>query len=65
MIAKPEWTQSNAWQNKDRIPTNNRQYIKQKINNNRTTALERTAAQASGGGGLNLFCWCQIFALDS
>ena len=36
---------------------------KQKVNNNRTTALERTAAQASGG--LNAFYWYQIFALDS
>ena len=37
---------------------------KQKVNNNRTTALERTAAQATGGG-LNAFYWYQIFALDS
>ena len=34
-----------------------------KVNNNRTTALERTAARATGG--LNAFYWCQIFALDS
>ena len=34
--------------------------------NNRTTALERTAAEATGGGGgLNAFYWYQIFALDS
>ena len=31
---------------------------KQKVNNNRTTALERT-------GTLNAFYWYQIFALDS
>ena len=38
----------------------------QKVNNNRTTALERTAALATGGGGgLNAFYWYQIFALDS
>ena len=36
---------------------------KQKVNNNRTTALERTAAQATGG--LNAFYWYQIFTLDS
>ena len=34
-----------------------------KVNNNRTTALERTAAQATGG--LNAFYWYQIFTLDS
>ena len=44
--AKLKWTQSNALRNKDkhRTPTNNGKYIKQWINNNRTTALERTAA---------------------
>ena len=36
---------------------------KQKVNNNRTTALERTAAKPPGG--LNAFYWYQIFALDS
>ena len=36
---------------------------KQKVNNNRTTTLERTAALATGG--LNAFYWYQIFALDS
>ena len=36
---------------------------KQQVNNNRTTALERTAASATGG--LNAFYWYQIFALDS
>ena len=44
---------------------------KQKVNNNRrTTALELTAAWATGvrgggGGGLDTFYWYQIFALDS
>ena len=33
----------------------------QQIINNRTTALERTAAKATGGG-LNAFYWYQIFA---
>ena len=36
---------------------------KQKVNNNRTTALERTAALVIGD--LNAFYWHQIFALDS
>ena len=45
--------------------------INQKINNNRNTALERTATYATGweggggGGALNAFYWRQIFALDS
>ena len=37
--------------------------INKKINNNRTTALERTAAQATGV--LNASYWYQIFTLDS
>ena len=50
MIAKLEKTQSNAYQNKDkhRTTTNNGKYIKQQTNNNRTTALERTAAYVTG-----------------
>ena len=43
--------------------SHNGSYNKQKVKNNRTTALERTAAQANGG--LNAFYWYQIFALDS
>ena len=35
---------------------------KQQVNNNRTTALERTAAQVTGGWG---GYWYQIFALNS
>ena len=35
----------------------------QQINDNRTTALERTAAKATWG--LNAFYWYQIFTLDS
>ena len=38
---------------------------KQRINNSITPALERTADQATGGGGLNACYWYQIFALDS
>ena len=39
--------------------------INNKVNSNRTTALERTANSATGGGGggLNAFYWHQIFAL--
>ena len=50
MIAKLEWTQSNAQQNinikitDSHIGTNNQH----RINNNRTTALERTAYKATG-----------------
>ena len=36
---------------------------KKQTNNNRTTALERTAARATVG--LNTFYWYHIFALDS
>ena len=40
--------------------------INKKVNNNRTIALERTADQATGGGGgLNALYWYQIFAIDS
>ena len=61
MIAKLEWTQSNAQQNIEQLhnPT-----MGVTINNNRTTALEQTAAKATWGG-LNLFYWYQIFDLDS
>ena len=38
----------------------------QRINDNRTTALEQTAAKVTGGGGgLNAFYLHQIYALDS
>ena len=52
MIAKLEWTQSNAQQNIDQLqnPT-----MGVTINNNRTTALERTVAKATGG--LSAFYW--------
>ena len=46
-----------------------RRATQQYINdNNKTTTLEQTVAQATGGGGgrdLNAFYWRQIFALDS
>ena len=66
MIAKLERTQSNVQQNIEQLQTltgNN----KQKVNNNRTIALERIAAYATGGGGggLNASYWYQIFARDS
>ena len=41
MIAILEWTQSNVQQYIEQSQTRNN---KQKVNNNRTTALERTAA---------------------
>ena len=65
MIAKLKRTQSNAQQNKDkhRTITTNGKHIKQHTNNNRTTALQRTAAQATVG--LKCFLLPPIFALDS
>ena len=60
MIAKLEWTQSNAQQNVEQLqnPT-----MGVTINNSSTTALEWTAAKVTGG--LNAFYWYQIFAQDS
>ena len=57
MIAKLEWTQNNIYQKKDkhRTSTNNGKYIKQYINNNKTTTLEQTDAWATGGGGFMHF----------
>ena len=62
MTAKLEWTQSNAQQNTEQ-PQNPTRGATIVTNNNRTTALEWTAAKATGG--LNAFYWYQIFALDS
>ena len=62
MVAKLEWTQSNAHQNiKTITESHNGSNNQQRINNNRTTALERTTAKATGG--LNALHWYQIFAL--
>ena len=46
LLLKFGYGMSHAYQNKDqhRTPTNNGRYIKQYINNNRTTALKCTAA---------------------
>ena len=62
MIAKLEWRQSNTQQNIEQL-----QNPTMGVSNNIiTTALERTAAKATGGvGGLNAFYWYQIFARDS
>ena len=49
-----------------RAPVNNGRYIKQYINKNRTTTLDRTAALVMVvGGGLKAIYLRQIFALDS
>ena len=46
--------------------SHNGSYNQQRINNNRTTAAERTAAKATeGGGGLDAFHWHQTVATDS
>ena len=59
MIAKLEGTQSNAQQNiLESTEPYNVSNNQERINNNRTTALERVAALAiwgGGGGGLNAF----------
>ena len=39
--------------------------IKQRINNNRTTALGQQPNSRGGEGGLNACYWYQIFDLDS
>ena len=51
MIANLVWTQSNAQQNIEQLqnPTMGTYNNQQRINNNRTIALERTAAKATGG----------------
>ena len=63
MIAKLERKQSNVYQTKinTKVPQTKGVH-KTTNNNNRTTALNRTAAQATCG--LNAFYWRQIFALD-
>ena len=70
MIAKLELTQSNAQQHIEQLQNPS----KGVTNNNRMSALERTAAKATGGGGevggrwgggLNAYNWYQIFDLDS
>ena len=63
MIAKLEWitkhrtiTEYHNWRNNQ-----------QRINNNKTTALERRQSKPlrEGGGGLNALYWYQILELDS
>ena len=50
-------------QNIENYRSHNGSNSQQRINNNRTTTLERTAATATGG--LTAFYCYQIFALDS
>ena len=49
MIAKLEWTQSNAQQNIEQLQYGRNNNNEKRINNNRTTALEQTAAKATRG----------------
>ena len=57
-------TKQRATKHRTITDSHKRSNNKQKVNNNnRTTALERTAAQATGGP--NALHWHQIFALDS
>ena len=64
MIAKLEWTQSNALQNIEQLqnPT-----MGVTINNRSTTTEPppKNRQQPKPLGGLNAFYWYQIFALDS
>ena len=66
VIAKQEWTQSNAQQNIEQLqnPT-----MRVTINNESTTTepppYNGQQPKPLGGGGLNAFYWYQIFALDS
>ena len=48
MIAKLKWTQSNAQQNIKNTESRNGSNNQQRTNNNRATALERTAAKVTG-----------------
>ena len=62
-----QWAQRQCWQDvfqtrNDKKNSYNRSNDKQQVNN-RTAALERTAALATGS--LNAFYWYQIFAKDS
>ena len=59
MIAILEWTKSNVQQNIEQLQTPPMGVTI----NKKSTALERTAALATGG--VNVFYWYQIFALDS
>ena len=52
MIAKLEWTQSNAQKNIEQLQNPTMSNNQQRIHNNRTTALEPTAAKATGAGEL-------------
>ena len=61
MIAKLEWTQSNAQQNIEQFTeSHNGSYNQQRINNNRATASEQTAAKAIQSP--NALYWHQILA---
>ena len=52
MIAKLEWTPSNAQQNIEHLQNPTRGVtINNELKNNRTTALERTSTKATRGGG--------------
>ena len=51
MIAKLEWTQSNAQQNIEQLQNPTMGVNHQQINNNRTTALNRQQPKLRGGGG--------------
>ena len=66
MITKLERPYSNDTKTKTNTgPQKQWEIHKQLINNNRTTALERTVAKATrrGGGGLNALYWSQMLSM--
>ena len=64
MIAKLEWTQRNAQQNKEQFQN---PIMGVTINNESTTTepMPKHGQQPTPLWGLNAFHWYQIFALDS
>ena len=62
MIAKLEWTQSNAQENLSSNGSHNGSNNQQRIINNSIIAFERAAPKPQGD--LNAFYWYQIFTLD-
>ena len=68
MIAKLEWTLSNAYQTKTQTQNPHKQWeVNETINQQQPRLSLRTVSSLSyrEGVGLNAFYWRQIFALDS
>ena len=67
MIAKPEWTQSNAQQNLEQlqIPQWELQSTTNQQQQNHRRKTDSSQSHRGGGGGLNAFHWHQTIATDS